>query len=250
MSFSAALALIFQRFLGHLVLLPLCWVIILVLFFFRKYRIENLREIRKRYGQINRAKQPLLICANHLTMIDSAILHWALSGTFRYFFQYRTFAWNLPAVENFGSSLFKRVVTYVSKCILIDRQGTKEHSESILKRVAWLLRHREACMIFPEGTRSRTGRIDVENTTYGIGQIISRVPECTVLCIYLRARGQISYSHLPDKGSSFTLDLALIKPTTADTGRRAHRDLSLQVITKLKEMEDNYHGARMHRGRR
>jgi 1-acyl-sn-glycerol-3-phosphate acyltransferase len=233
-------ALRVQRLLSHVALFPLSWIIICILLFLRQYRIDGLREIRKAYRAISRQKVPVLICANHLTMIDSVIIHWALSGTLWYFFHFNRFAWNLPAVENFGSTFFRRLVTYFSKCILIDRKGEKSHFEKIISRVVWLLRRREACMIFPEGTRSRSGKIEVENVTYGIGQIVAQVPDCNVLCIYLRAHGQTGYGEVPEKGSRFYLRLELIKPVSAETGRRAHRDLALQVIGKIKQMEDEY----------
>ena len=52
-------------------------------------------------------------------------------------------------------------------------------------------------MIFPEGTRSRTGRIDTENFSYGAGRLIEHIPECQVLCIYLRGDKQNTYSSIP-----------------------------------------------------
>ena len=95
-------------------------------------------------------------------------------------------------------------------------------------------------MIFPEGTRSRTGRITVETVSYGIGKIIKELPGCDVLCVYLRGASQDSYSHFPVKGETFSIDLELMAPVTKFKGLRAVRDYSAQVISRMKQMENRY----------
>lgn len=243
MKFSEILSLRIQKFLGLLVLLPLAGIVIFILVVVRKYRVENITEIRREYHRLCGNKVPLLLCANHLTMIDSMIIHWALSGTFWYACHYNRFAWNLPAVENFGSSVLRRVTTYLSKCILIDRRGEKQHFERIFRHVHWLLNKNETCMIFPEGTRSRSGKIEVENAMYGTGQIILDTPGCQVLCIYLRGHNQPGFSEVPPKGARFNIQLSLLEPHSNQTGRRAQRDLTLQVMHELKKMEERYFSA-------
>ena len=48
------------------------------------YRIENLRAFRQKVAELIKEKHgPVIVCPNHLTMIDSLILVWAahlLSG--------------------------------------------------------------------------------------------------------------------------------------------------------------------------
>src|SRR5690349_9534818 len=43
------------------------------------YRIENLRAIRAQYAALAGRPGPILICANHLTFIDSLLIVWALA---------------------------------------------------------------------------------------------------------------------------------------------------------------------------
>src|SRR5262245_4404307 len=45
------------------------------------YEVVGIERLRARYRQLrNESDAPLLICANHLTMIDSAIIAWALGS--------------------------------------------------------------------------------------------------------------------------------------------------------------------------
>ena len=48
-----------------------------------RYRIEGLRAVRREYRRL-RAQTPgaLLVCPNHLTLIDSALVAWALGSPF------------------------------------------------------------------------------------------------------------------------------------------------------------------------
>src|SRR6266508_4537149 len=96
------------------------------------------------------------------------------------------------------------------------------------------------CTIFPEGGRSRTGRIDPERVTYGIGQILKDYDNPLVVCLYVRGKHQTTYSYLPRRGDEIYVDLELLEPKTEATGLRKARDIARQVIFKLKEMEDRY----------
>ena len=229
-----------QRFLGRFFVVPMGYIILAFAIFKFHYKIENHSEVRKRFKETLKRKKPLLVCSNHLTYVDSVILMWGLSSILGYFFHYRTFCWNIPAVENYASKPLWQFITYLSKCIPIDRQGTKEHKDEVLNKLRYLLSIGDICMIFPEGTRSRSGMIEPENVTYGVGKILEQVPECEVLCIYMRGRGQDTYSSFPKKDEQFYFQMELLAPKTTETGRRAVRDYSVQVINKLKSMEDIY----------
>ena len=95
-------------------------------------------------------------------------------------------------------------------------------------------------MVFPEGTRSRTGRINIEAATYGIGKILRKVPGCAVVCVYARGSTQESYSVFPNVGDSIHFEMDVLYPKTEAKGLRAIRDYSVQTIGKLKELEERY----------
>jgi 1-acyl-sn-glycerol-3-phosphate acyltransferase len=237
-----------QRLLGYITFLFLGNLLFLVLKFIKGYKIKDLKKIRKKYQEITRNSRKILICPNHLTMIDSIILHWAFGSISWYFFHFRNFMWNVPAVENFKSKLGFRILTYLGKCIPIDRKGSPEHIDLVLEEIRFLLRQEENFLVFPEGGRSRTGRIELENTTYGIGKIIQGVEDLEVLCVYMRGQGQDTYSHYPKTGEIFKVEMELFKPQTTQKGLRGMRDYAIQVMTKLRDMEDQYFETREENG--
>jgi len=228
--------------MGMVFLFPMGWLIILLMRARYGISIKDRQHVREQFKKLTGARGPLLICANHLTLIDSIILIWALAPLRWYFFNYRRFAWNLPAVENFSTKLGWRIVAYLGKCIPIDRAGSAQHHDLVLEKTRELLKRGQTVMIFPEGTRSRTGRVDVENVTYGIGKIIRGVPGCKVLCVYMRGDKQDTYTDFPHREDSFQITMELIEPESSKSGLRMIKDYSVQVIKKLKTLEDKHFG--------
>ncbi|MDH4263225.1 MAG: 1-acyl-sn-glycerol-3-phosphate acyltransferase [Spirochaetia bacterium] len=232
--------LFIQIVLGILAILPLGSAIVYVLRFKLQYKVRNLKEIRKTYRELTKSRQPILICPNHLTMIDSVILVWAFGSMSWYFFNYRKLTWNVPAVENFKNTRLRSIITYLSKCIPVDRKGSKEHHDHVLWRTIYLMKRLQVFTYFPEGGRSRTARIDTENIRYGVGKLAAEIPNLKVICVYMRGDGQKDYSEIPQKGETLNISFKVIYPKTEYTGLRAHRDLSTQIIMTLKDMEDEY----------
>jgi 1-acyl-sn-glycerol-3-phosphate acyltransferase len=206
-------------------------------------RIEGMSEARRIYRAALASGRPTLICANHLTMVDSAFLHHGLASLGDYLSDFRRFAWNVPATEHFTSNAFLRTLVYLGKCIAIDRAGTAEHRRHVLGRLKHLASHGEVIMLFPEGGRSRTGRVDVDNVMYGVGELLRDLDNPQVLCAYLRGEHQDSFSNVPAFGDALHLKVELLEPKTSATGLRAARDLSRQVIEKLRAMEDAHFAA-------
>ena len=95
-------------------------------------------------------------------------------------------------------------------------------------------------MVFPEGTRSRSGRIEPKAGTYGVGKILQKMPNTRVLCFYLRGQNQRKFSFFPKKNEIFTGVMKEIKPTTEKKGLRGMKDISEQIINELHQMEQDY----------
>jgi 1-acyl-sn-glycerol-3-phosphate acyltransferase len=211
----------------------------------RRYRIEEHAALRRRYRALLReGSGPVIICANHLTLIDSMILVWALIPWWRWFLRPSLLPWHLPERRNFYNALLPRALWYMSKCMPVVRRGPPEETRHTLDKLGSLLACGETIEIFPEGTRSRIGRIDPENATYGVGRVIQETPDARVVCVYLRGEGQRTYSDLPRRGEVFSLDLALIQPHTRLAGLRGVRQIATQIIQKLIEMEHAYFESR------
>jgi hypothetical protein len=99
-------------------------------------------------------------------------------------------------------------------------------------------------LVFPEGGRSRSGRVDVEAAAYGVGRIVNALPGCRVLCVYLRGETQETFSDLPSRGERFHISVACIEPKSDRAGLRGSLDVARQITTRLAEMERSYFDGR------
>ena len=207
----------------------------------RGYRVEGREELRRRFAEIVRQHPgPLLICPNHLTMIDSVLLDRALVSNWTYLKNFKLFPWNIPEWEHVRTNVGFRIVCYLTKCAPFRREGTPEQKRHVLDKLAWLLEEGDSVVIFPEGKRSKTGRLDMENFGYGVGQLSVRVPSAAIVCVYLRGETAVTSSGWPNRGDRIYADLKLVHPHSPHKGRRAARDISVQAMEALREMEEKY----------
>lgn len=232
----AALAL--QRGASR-VLSPL-WVpaCALVLRFGFGWRVEGAREARREYRRLQRtSRAPLLVCPNHLTLADSFLVAHALGSPADYLLRFRTLPWNLPDRENFAGRWWSRLLIGLAKCIPVPRRGERTEVVRALERARFVLARGEAVLVFPEGGRSRSGRVEVDSAAYGVGRLVRSVPGCRVLCVYLRGESQASWSSLPRRGERFRVRLALLEPKSDRKGVRGSVEVARQIVTRLAELE-------------
>jgi 1-acyl-sn-glycerol-3-phosphate acyltransferase len=208
---------------------------------FRRYRVPDLGRVRAEFAAlVGDRRGPLLVCANHLTLIDSLIIQWALAPGWRLFVRPDWFFWNLPDKYNMSVNLFVRLLGYFGKCVLVRRKGPPEEVRQALDKVAFLLGRGQSVLVFPEGGRSRVGRVDTENFMYGVGRMIQEAPQARVVCIFARGIGQRVYTNFPRPGESFVVRMRRVEPATAFKGLRADRDLATQIVRHLREMEQEH----------
>jgi hypothetical protein len=110
----------------------------------------------------------------------------------------------------------------------------------VLDGLRHLMRRGEVVLMFPEGGRSRSGRIDRGSVAHGVGRLIKELGDCRVLCVYLRGDQQHNWSHIPAMGDTFSVATRLVEPRTDLRGMRASRDLASQLLDHLVEMEQAY----------
>ncbi|MFI5395059.1 MAG: lysophospholipid acyltransferase family protein [Candidatus Binatia bacterium] len=239
------LALVLQREIGR-VLGPV-WISVLagLLRWWFGYRIERLADARCAYRRIWREVDgPLLICANHLTMIDSAIIAWALGSPWWYVRHFSALPWNMPERNNFARSPLARILAYIMKCLPVTRGGPRIEVMQVVHSFIAVLANGHAGLIFPEGGRSRTGRVDIERAAYGVGRIVRELPGCRVLCVYLRGAHQTDFSDLPAHSERFRVAVRLIAPTSAVNGLRGDREITRRIVEELADMERQYFDGR------
>jgi len=237
-----------QNILGHLAITfvaPFYFIIAHVL----RYRIRNLRELRLQCASAFAAhKGPWIMCANHLTMIDSFILSYATFSFGRHFTQYKKLPWNLPERNNYKDNIILTILCYLSKCIPIHRGGSREKMKKNLDKCIYLLRRGDNIMIFPEGRRSRTGRVNKEDFSYGVGRFVKNVENCKVMCMYLRGDKQAGYSIIPAWGEKFSVQIEVFTPKPLEgSDLKVQREYATQIIDRLAQMEEKYFALRRER---
>jgi len=205
-----------------------------------RWRIEGVAAARREYRALRRSRDPLLVCANHLTLVDSALIAWALGSPAWFLAHYAALPWNVPEQRNFASSLVSRVLVYLMKCVPITRGGDRAQVGRVLACLVHLLEHGDVVLIFPEGGRSRRGVVEPESAAYGVGRVIAELPGCRVLCMYLRGEHQDGFSDLPAHGDRFRVRVECVRPTSELTGMRRARDLAQQVVRTLSVLEHRH----------
>ena len=216
--------------------------IILALFHWRwRYSGIDVAAVRQRFVDLRASHPgPMLLCTNHLTLIDSIVQGALLMSLPRYLTHVSALAWNLPERKNFNQTLAWRLACYLGRCIPVTRGGTLDQRKMAEARMRYVLERGDIISIFPEGTRSRDGRVDAENFSYASGQLLGLVPDTTVVCVYLRGTRFGGFSDYPRRGERFHIDVSLLQPSSTAKGRRAARDYSRQIIERLVEMETAY----------
>ncbi len=206
---------------------------------FRGYKVRDVRRLRAEFAA-TAGRGPLLVCANHLTLIDSLIIQWALTPGWRCLVRPDWFFWNLPDKYNMSVNPWIRILGYFGKCVLVRRKGPPEEVRLALDKVRFLMSRRQSVLVFPEGGRSRVGRVDTENFMYGVGRMLQETPSARVLCVFARGVGQRVYTNYPRRGESFFVRIKVVSPSTTFQGLRADRDLATQIIRELSQMEQEY----------
>jgi 1-acyl-sn-glycerol-3-phosphate acyltransferase len=227
-----------QRLFGRFAAIVWLPLVTLLMRFGLRWRIRDAKRCRSTYAKLLSGPRPLLVVANHLTMVDSAVIGWGLGSGFDHLARYRGLPWNVPLKRRVDSSWLWRTLAFAMKCVAVPRGGDRQEVAHVLERLAHLLRQGDTVLLFPEGGRSRSGRIDSEATAAdGVGRLIRDVEGCRVLCVYARGDSQRTWSNFPARGETFTIALRLVEPRTALRGLRASRDLAMQVVRALADME-------------
>jgi hypothetical protein len=236
------IALAVQRAAGA-VLAPVWFpAVVGMMRFAMRWRIEEVATLRRDYAMLRRSGRPLVVCANHLTLVDSAVIAWALASPAWFLAHYASLPWNVPERANFASSPLSRVLVYLMKCVPVVRGGDRRAVGRVLTRLSWLVSRGEVVLLFPEGGRSRTGRVEEDSAAYGVGRLVASVPGCRVLCVYLRGRKQDGPGDLAADGESFVVRSELIEPRSAHYGMRGARDVAQQIVSELRRLEVEHFG--------
>lgn len=221
---QSILSWIFAVFIGT----PFIWLFI-KLFSYKVYHKEHLKELTP----------PFILVSNHLALIDTWFGAFAIAFP-EFYWKPWLLPWHLPEETNYHRGLLVPYM-WLNRSIPIVRGATPKEQKLSKDKIINVLQNNEAIYVFPEGTRSRSGRIG--DYTTGIGRIYLRVPNCTILPIYIRGTEKV----LPIK-SIFPrifkkIDVVIGRPmklTSEHQGLRAGVDISKQIFDILVKMEKEY----------
>lgn len=221
---------------------PLCFLFIRLM----GYRIRDLERIRDKVRLMRREHEgPWIVCPNHLTMIDSLVVSYGMASLSDHIFRFRQIPWNLPERKNFQKNPFLAILCYLLKCLPVDRGGSREELQRLLEKCCRVLGWRQGLMIFPEGGRSRTGRVNRESFSYGVGRFVEERRDCRVMLVYLRGHGQESYGTIPRFNERFTMVVELFDPERVEGGGlRVQREYARRIVERLAELEEECLGGR------
>jgi 1-acyl-sn-glycerol-3-phosphate acyltransferase len=229
-----------QRILSYFLLIFLYPFFFILLYSKYRYRIIELKSIRKEFKKLSsQINGPLLICSNHLTFIDPIIIIWALGSFWYYLFHYNRFIWNFPSNRYSKKHWLFKLIFFIGKCIPVHRNEYNRKIKHTMKKMIYLLSRKETLLIFPEGKRSVTGRIDNQKFTKGVGRLLKEINHLPVLCIYLRGESNMNCD-FPKKGEKFHLALKLMYPESNNQGSGEVVAYSNQIMNSLRLMEEKF----------
>lgn len=211
----------------------------------RGYRIRDLKRVRSEVARLHGEHEgSWLVCPNHLTMIDSVLISYGMASLLGHIGHFKRVPWNLPERDNFQRNPFLAVLCYLAKCLPVNRGGSREELQRLFDKCRYVLGW-QSLLVFPEGGRSRTGRVDRENFSYGVGRFLDECPGCKVMLVYLRGGGQETFGTMPRSGECFTMKVEVFDPGSANgTGLRFQREYARLIVDRLAGMEEEYFASR------
>lgn len=217
-------------------------IYILVLRYIARYRIRNIRAFQAKVLSLTSeaGQRPFLICSNHLTLIDSMIITWTMCPILRSSTNFKRVPWHMPEFANFAKNLPLKIMCYLGKSIYVTRGGGSAERRKSMDQVHWLLNNNHTFCMFPEGGRSRTGRVQTDSVTYSVGELIQQHPNAQVLCVYMRGDAQQSWGKWPALGDVIEADISALAFATPAAGRKGARDMSVKIIDELIRLESEY----------
>lgn len=238
-----------QRFLSRVVAVPLAlFVAATARLRFRYGLADDIDEVRAEiWRKLDAHDGPIIWAANHLTLIDSFLIYWALVPMSRSA-EERRMPWSTPEYTNYyklGGALKSaaiRALLYFVRCIPFLRGGEDAASEDFRQKAydkcVEILRGGGAVFVYPEAGRSRSGWFEAKRPKDFLGKMALEVPSAKILCVYLRADEQLATTVRPPEGSVFRLKCDLIDG--ARPGETSPREVSQRMFDRIAELQNEW----------
>lgn len=214
------------------------------------YRFKNLDEFRADvWRKLDGHKGPLIWAANHLTLIDSFLIVWAVVP-FSRIGESNRIPWSTPEYRNYyhlGGWLRKRlirVLMYLCRCIPFLREGEDEASvrwrETVFQKCVQILKDGGSIFVYPEAGRARSGWLEPRRPKDFLGRMALEVPEAKFLCVYLRGESQLYTTVYPAQDETFRMNADLIPAVLP--GETNARSVSQRLFDRLGELQRDWFG--------
>jgi 1-acyl-sn-glycerol-3-phosphate acyltransferase len=177
-------------------------------------------------------------------LVDSFIVTWALGTGWWFLGHFSKVPWHVPERTNFATTWYNSLLIYIMKCVPVVRGASRAEISLLIARLEYLLKIGEAVFLFPEATRSRTGRVQTDSPAHGVGRLINAVPECRILMVYLRGDHQETWGERPVRDESFYIDISFVELKSELRGMRRSQDFAQQTVNRLQQMEERYFASR------
>jgi 1-acyl-sn-glycerol-3-phosphate acyltransferase/phosphopantetheinyl transferase (holo-ACP synthase) len=209
------------------------------------YRFKNLDEFRKDiWAKLDNHKGPLIWAANHLTLIDSFLIVWAVVPFSRIGESNRV-PWSTPEYRNYyhlGGWLRKRLIRglmYLCRCIPFLREGEDADSvrwrETVFQKCVHILKEGGSIFVYPEAGRSRSGWLEPHRPKDFLGRMALEVPDAKFLCVYLRGDDQLYTTVYPAQDDTLRMCADLI--AAALPGETNARQVSQRLFDRLAGLQ-------------
>ena len=171
--------------------------------------------------------RPLVIVSNHQSMFDIITLSWFLRKYHPKFISKVELGKGWPSVSfnlRHGGS------------VLIDRKNPRQSIPALTKFAKYIAETKRTAVIFPEGTRSKIGRVKAFNTT-GLKILLKNIPDAVVVPVAINNSWKLlKYGSFP-VNSGVNLSLEILQPI--EVGSMPVDDLLNKVEEDIKEKVTN-----------
>ena len=227
--------------------LTYAWVIVTAKLGLR-YSFTDIDALREDiWRKLDAHDGPVIWAANHLTLIDSFLVFWAIFPWHRAL-QVRLVPWSTPEYKNYyhlGGPIRKRVIRllmYLCRCIPFRREGEDEASvrwrEIAYQKCLRVLKDGGAVFVYPEAGRSRAGWFERHRPKDFLGRMALEAPNAKFLCVYLRGDRQLCTATMPEDGEIFRVEADLLPGVLP--GETTARQVSQRLFNSLACLQERW----------
>ena len=165
--------------------------------------------------------QTIIFISNHQSMFDIPGIVWYLRTHTPLFISKKELATGVPSIS---------YNLRVSKAALIDRADHKQSIAEIIRFANYIRENKFSAVIFPEGTRSKTGKLK-PFAVGGIATLLKKCPDAIVVPVAIKGSGKFSPKGFFPLTSFTHLSWTTLIPikTTDKTYEEITREAEIQI---------------------